>query len=173
MTSRLRHPVLSASVLATLVWLAGCGPEATPPPVPDQRPASGRVTVNERAIGIPYGEWILLRTGTRQVLVRLDPEDGTGFAVAYRYRVSPETVSEFAGPHVEAGSGRTEETFGMGRVTAGRLQMDWSRGSDRTGWLYWPPEHTPVEVWPFTFDDPGAVPRALANESWLGRPKSR
>ena len=120
---------LFALAAATLV---ACG-KLEPPP---QYPTTDRVAADRRAIGIPYGRFVLLRRDEQVVALRVTRASQIGDSIDYQWFASrPETV-DLTDPI--SGEGKTRESGYMGRVAAGSMVLSWSRGSTQFGWLYWP-----------------------------------
>jgi len=131
---------------AALVGVVGC----LGPPPPPERPTPERVSVSARSIGIPYGPVVLLRNREQLVAVRVVGTAAGGYSIEYRWETAPFAASGFATE--ERGTGMTQEERGHGVVKAGPLRFKWSRGSQSTGWLYWPPASDELSVcsvtWP-------------------------
>jgi hypothetical protein len=132
-------------VVSAALVIVGCG---GPPPPPD-KPTFERVAVNQRAIGIPYGAVVLLRAEDQLIALRIVDAPLWGFAIEYEWNVAPTNAEVFI--TAAGGSGRTDEKQRHGGVKAGPLFMKWSRGSDTSGWLYWPEDSGPVSVCSITF----------------------
>ena len=70
------------------------------------------------------------------------------------YRPSPDAADKSPNPAIKTGSGETheEEGTGEGVVNAGPLAIPWSKGNQRSGWLYLFRATKEVEVYPTQFD---------------------
>ena len=141
---RQRLIALLATVAAFAVVL-GCGG----PPRPPKFPTFERVAVNQRAIGIPYGAVVLLRIDEQLVALRIVDAPLWGYAIEYEWNEGPADAAVFE--TTATGAGQTDEKRQRGRVLTGSLLMQWSRGSEDFGWLYWPEDSSGVSVSSITF----------------------
>lgn len=138
--------ILSTALLAIAASvLVGC---SGPPRSPEQ-PTYERVAVNQRAIGIPYGAVSLFRVDDQLVALRVVDATLRGFAIEYEWNVSPADSAVFE--TTATGAGETDEKEQLGAVRAGPLYLKWSRGSEESGWLYWPENSKSVSVCSITF----------------------
>jgi hypothetical protein len=163
-----RHLLRCLTVGLLLLGVMACGDSGRP--APDQFPTSSNLTANRNALGVPYGGWILLVDGERRIALRIDAEDPTGRSIAYRWRAVPAGATTFSDVGVETFQGRTREEQGMGRIVMGTLQMDWSRATNTTGWLYWPPGERPVRAWTFPYPELTDIPAEPEGDWWLTEP---
>ena len=130
---------------AAAILAAGCG---VPPP-PPERPTFERVAVNQRAVGIPYGPVVLFRIDEQLVAFRISNVPLSGYGIEYEWNTSAVDAAVFE--TTSTGAGETEEKIRPGSIQAGPLVMEWSRGSEKYGWLYWPDDSGGISVSSITF----------------------
>jgi hypothetical protein len=132
-------------MLLAAIGIVGCGG----PPRPPEHPTYERVAVNQRAVGIPYGAVALFRVDDQLIALRVFDAPLWGFAIEYEWNVAPSDADIFE--TTATGSGQTDEKKQHGAVRAGPLYLNWSRGSERSGWLYWPEDSSSISVCSITF----------------------
>ena len=120
--------------------LTGCGaPIQTP-----TYPTAAQVAADHRAIGIPYGRFILLRTGEQLVALRVTWASQIGEQINFEWHTPTGGQQSFI--HANYGNGSAVEVRYVGRIAAGPLLLNWSRGSHDMGWIYWPEDGTDLAV---------------------------
>lgn len=83
------------------------------------------------------------------------------------FRPTPEEADSAPNPRVSTGSGETDEgEDGQGLVTAGPLEIKWSKGNHKTGWLYLGDAADVVQVYPTQFDRLDQFSGTLNPKSW-------
>ena len=128
-----------------MIAAQGCfGPG--PPPA---KPTEERVAANSSSFGIPYGQFILIRTGDRLVALRVKEAAGIGNQIDYEWYAPEPGSSDFQNAHQRFGTA-VEGRF-LGRIDAGPLSLNWSRGSAELGWIYWPAPEVGLNVCSRTF----------------------
>ena len=105
--------------------------------------------MNQRAVGIPNGAVVLFRIDQELVALRVVEAPLWGYAIEYEWSVAPVDATVFE--TTSTGSGETDEKNQRGVVRAGPLFMQWSRGSKKSGWLYWPEDSSNISVSSITF----------------------
>lgn len=118
------------------------------PPSPE-RPTYERVAVNERAVGIPYGPVAVFKVDDQLIAFRVSNVPLSGHGIEYEWSAAASDTTSFA--PTATGSGQVEEKPHPVYVSAGPLAVQWSRGSQKYGWLYWPEDSRPTSVCAITF----------------------
>jgi hypothetical protein len=140
-----RHtPIGRISVAIALITFAGCGGA---PPSPE-RPTYERVAVNDRAVGIPYGPVVVFKVDDQLIAFRVSSVPLSGYGIEYEWTAAPAGAALTA---TATGAGAVEEKPQPVYIRAGPLAMQWSRGSQKYGWLYWPEDAHPTSVCAITF----------------------
>ena len=134
-----RRIVTARLVLAAVLAAAGaaCDRAATTPR--PALPTADTLAATPNAVGIPYGRYLLIRRDERLIALHLTALTPLGDRVAYRWHLAG-GGGLFSRPEaLEHGDGEAVEQPYTGRITLpGPLTLDWSRGSQEFGWLYWP-----------------------------------
>jgi hypothetical protein len=143
--STFRAGSATAAFIAAAFVISSCGG----PPPPPEHPTFERVAVNQRAIGIPYGAVVLFKAEDQLIALRVIDAPLWGFAIEYEWTAAPVGTGIFETS--ATGAGQTDEKQRHGGVKAGPLFMKWSRGSDQSGWLYWPEDPKSMAVCSMTF----------------------
>lgn len=120
--------------------LTGCGTPVQTPTFP----TADQVAADRRAIGIPYGRFVLLRTGEQLVALHVTWASPIGEQINFEWHASPRGQQTFK--HATFGKGSAVEVRFVGRIAAGPLVLNWSRGSRDMGWIYWPDDDTDLAV---------------------------
>lgn len=149
--------------LALMVVLAGVAAGCGGPPRLPQYPGGSSLAAGAEAFGVPYRHWIACRLEGRPLALELRPTPGRADRVSWHWQWL-EPPAE--GP-AEA-SGTTVERHGLGEVRVGGLALEWSRGSEDFGWVYWPTAGPQFEVYSRPFVDTAAC-RRPSGGSWLRR----
>lgn len=134
-----RRIVTARLVLAAVLAAAGAAcdrPATAPQPA---LPTADTLAATSNAVGIPYGRYLLIRRGEHLIALHLTAVSPLGDRVAYRWYLA-DGDGRFSRPEaLEHGDGEAVEHPYTGRITLpGPLTLDWSRGSQEFGWLYWP-----------------------------------
>jgi hypothetical protein len=120
--------------------LTGCGAPIQTPTFP----TADQVAADHRAIGIPYGRFVLLRTGKQLVALHVTWASPIGEQINFEWHAPSGGQQTFN--HATFGKGSAVEVRYIGRIAAGPLVLDWSRGSRDMGWIYWPDDDTDLAV---------------------------
>ena len=119
--------------------LAACSPTTQAP----SYPTSEQVAADRRAIGIPYGQVILLKSAGQVVALRVTWASAIGEQIEYEWYAADEGESLL---DASSGNGTAVEDRFTGRIAAGPLLLTWSRGSRDMGWIYWPEDRGDLAV---------------------------
>ncbi|MGD9252881.1 MAG: hypothetical protein PVG92_02980 [Holophagae bacterium] len=144
---RVRRTFIASAWFLLLASASGCIGPGPPPRVPTE----GRVSVSTRNIGIPYGPIVLFRADDRQIALRVTRASGQGTRIDYEWSATQPGSAAFSPSNT--GRGSVNETTRVGRIAAGPLLLNWSRGSAEMGWIYWPDADFGLEVCSRTFAD--------------------
>lgn len=146
-----------------MIVVVGCGG----PPRPPEHPTFERVAANQRAVGIPYGAVVLFRIEDQLVALRVVDAPLWGFAIEYEWNMGAADTGVFE--TTATGAGQTDEKTQHSAVRAGPLYMTWSRGSDRSGWLYWPEDSRAISVCSITFRSVESIDLQNPQIFWYAR----
>lgn len=116
------------------------------------RPSADRLAVKPSAVGVPYDRFVVIRHDGHVVAVDLHATSQLGDRVRYQWyeanadgRFAPEA-------DLEQGEGEAVERPHTGRIAIPNLPLlQWSRGSQESGWVYWPERDTGLEFYSNTF----------------------
>jgi hypothetical protein len=142
LASRTLHACLVVLLLASA---SACVGPAPPPRVPTEQ----RVSASARNIGIAYGPFVLFRADGRLIALRVTNASGQGTRIDYEWVATQPGSTQFS--PANTGRGAVNETTRVGRIAAGPLLLNWSRGSGEIGWIYWPDVDFGLEVCSRTF----------------------
>ena len=161
-----------AARLAVVAALAAAGPACDRPPSrpAPSRPTADLVAATPNAVGIPYGRYLLVRSGERVIALYVSALTPLGDRVSYRWYLA-DGDGRFARPEeLERGEGEAVERPHTGRFALpGPLTLSWSRGSTEFGWLYWPEADGSFAVYSRPFADLGDVGAARDGGRWMVR----
>ena len=144
-------PLIRFLVAASFILAVGC----SGPPRPPERPTFERVAVNQRAVGIPYGPVVLFKIDQQLVALRVSNVPLSGYGIEYEWNTSALDATVFE--TTSTGAGETKEKIRPGSIHAGPLFMQWSRGSKKYGWLYWPDDSSGISVSSITFRNVASI----------------
>jgi len=164
---RTRHVGL-ATALALVAAIAACN--RLPREQARDRPTADGLAATANAVGVPYQRYVVIRHGGHLVALTMKAGSQLGDHVAYRWYLAQEE-RQFRQPEsLEQGSGEAVERPYTGRVALpDRLVLEWSRGSDAFGWLYWPEQATDYAVFSRPFADLSDIGGGLRGGRWLER----
>lgn len=154
-----------------LVLAAGLGAcDRRPPEQRRQLPTAEVLSATPNAVGIPYGRVIVIRNGRRLIAVSLTASSQLGDRVSYHWYLAAED-GDFSRPDsIEQGAGEAVERPYTGRIALpDRLVLEWSRGSDGFGWLYWPERPDDYAVYSRPFADLTELGDGPRGGRWLER----
>lgn len=169
MTASRRHPVVLAAIAAlAILALASCS--RRPPERLRDRPTGSALAATPNAVGIPYARVIVIRHAGVLLALRATAASRLGDRIDYTWHLA-DTDGRFPDPaSAEHGGGEAIERPYTGRITLpGRLVLEWSRGSDAFGWLYWPEPTVDFAVYSQPFSDIGDLADGPRGGRWLTR----
>ncbi len=141
---------------------------------PEERldfPTAERLAPRPNAVGIPYGRFLLLRYKGQLFAINIRSAGGVGERIAYDWYLADSDGDFSSAEDNRQGRGETTENPYTGRISLpGGLSLEWSRGSRRSGWLYWPRQGPELEVFSETFADLSTVDPTTRAGRWLNRP---
>ncbi|MFV2073373.1 MAG: hypothetical protein ACC742_12075 [Thermoanaerobaculales bacterium] len=157
-------PSLKLALLAlAAAILTACG-KTEPPP---QYPTKDRVAADRRAIGIPYDRFVLFRRDEQMVALRVTRASQIGDSIDYQWFASRPEAVDLTDPIT--GEGKTRESGYMGRIAAGSMVLQWSRGSEQFGWLYWPDDRSEFAVCSLAWGSLEEADRGARGVRWYTR----
>jgi hypothetical protein len=148
--------------LAFVWWFGAC---ARPAPDPPSTSNYGQVTANRRAVRIPYGQYVLLRSDHHIVALKVRSRSPRGEHISYQWSMVQSDDVGTSGGEPSRGEGETSEQPYDGLITVPNLRLTWSRGSAQVGWLYWPEDGQRLEVCSQSWTELADVDPAAG--SWL------
>jgi hypothetical protein len=165
---RTRWLARGCSLAALVLTATGC--TEGPPEQRLEQPTAERLAARPNAVGVPYGRLVLIRHDGRLVAVRLRALSAFGKRVTYDwYRLDRQgrgARTEVA----DRGRGETAENPHTGRISIpGGPSLVWSRGSQTSGWLYWPEQGPEIEFYSHAFAELAAVDPGSGSGRWLSR----
>ena len=144
---------------------------------PEERldfPTAERLAVRPNAVGIPYDRILLLRHKDQLFAINIRSAGGVGERIAYDWYVADSGGDFSPAEDLRQGHGESSENPYTGHISLpGGPSLEWSRGSRRSGWLYWPRQGPELEVFSETFADLSAVDPTTRAGRWLTRPGAR
>jgi hypothetical protein len=168
MTPRILSSALS--VVCTISVLSGCRaeiPESGPYPTEEQ------VIADVRAIGVPYGRWVLFRDDDRLVALKVAARSGLCDRIHYWWAVSEPGSGTFPESEGTRGEGDASEEQFTGLISVPGLNLEWSRGSATLGWVYWPKDGRDFQVYSRPWRELGDVDPRSREGTWLEREQLR
>jgi hypothetical protein len=168
MTTRLALSAIGA-VLA-LSTLAGCRAET--PPI-GSLPTDEQVTADVRAIGVPYGRYVLFRHADRLVALKIASRSALGERIHYWWAVSEPGSSTFSTTEGDRGEGVTSESQFTGSISVPGLNLEWSRGSASLGWIYWPKDGREFQVFSRPWREVEDIDARSRAGTWMSREQFR
>ena len=155
--------------VACVVGLSSCSRKE--PEEPLDTPTPDRLAATPSAVGIPYDRHIVVRHRDRLVAVTFHAASKLGDRVRFEW-IGAEGDAFVAGSELEHGTGgAVERTDSTGRIAIpGLPTLDWSRGSDTTGWIYWPERYDDLEIYSAAFGDVAEIDTRSGRGRWLRRP---
>jgi len=158
------------AVALTVVALAACG---RPRPEYSPQPDGTHLVANDRAVGVPYDRYFLLRHGDRHTVLHIESKTQLGNKIFYRWLAAEAGARSFAVDAATGGEGETEEDPFDGRISLPGLTLRWSRGSGATGWIYWPQGTTELEIYSRPWQHIDDVNPRRGGGKWLRESKFR
>ena len=138
------------------------------------QPTAERLAIRPSAVGVPYDRFVLVRNERRLTALRIRPDAAFGARVTYEWYLADDHGRFSHDDSQRVGRGETEESPHTGRISLpGGLTVEWSRGSETSGWLYWPAQGPPMEVFSQTFADLRSIDPRRSSGRWLTRPGER
>ena len=118
-----------------------------------------------RAVVFPYDHFVAVRDRDEVVLLLLRLEPGREDAVTYEW-----FAADAKGPlrRTADGAGRMEGAGGKGVIRAGAFELEWTRGGNRTGWVYFPAARPSLAISMKAWESADAVDLKAPDVSWVG-----
>lgn len=135
-----------------------------------EQPTGEQLAARPNAVGVPYHRYILIRHRDRLTALRVEALSAFGERVAYDWYRADSNGRFTATEGQERGRGETAESPHTGRITVpDGPSLEWSRGSQTSGWLYWPDQGSEVEFYSLAFGDLGSISEHSRGGRWLKR----
>lgn len=165
-----RIPFCAIAALGVTAVLSGCRAE-----VPDTgaRPTEEQVTADHRAIGVPYGRYVVMEHEGRLVALKIASRSPLGDRIHYWWAVTRPGSIDFSRDEQDSGEGDTSEAQFTGVISVPGLNLEWSRGSANLGWLYWPKDGSEFRVYSRPFRDVEDIDPRSREGTWLEREQFR
>ena len=154
----------------TITAIGGCRAQ---PPEAGALPTEEQVIADVRAIGVPYGSFVLFADGDRLVALKIASRSTLGDRIHYWWAVSEPGSSTFSHSDGERGEGDTSEDQFTGVITVPGLLLEWSRGSATLGWVYWPKDGRDFRVYSRPWRNVEDIDARSREGTWLRREQFR
>ena len=168
MTSRI--PLAALGVAAATAALTGCRAEI---PETGALPTEEQVIADVRAIGVPYGRYVLFADDDRLVALKIASRSALGDRIHYWWAVSEPGSSTFSRAEGARGEGDASEDQFTGVITVPQLNLEWSRGSATLGWIYWPKDGRVFRVYSRPWRELEDIDSRSREGTWLTREQRR
>jgi hypothetical protein len=168
MTSR--NPSAAIGVALAAAVLAGCRADL---PEIGALPTEEQVIADVRAIGVPYGRYVLFGDDDRLVALKIASRSALGDRIHYWWAVSEPGSSTFSRAEGARGEGDASEDRFTGVITLPRLNLEWSRGSATLGWIYWPKDGREFKVYSRPWQEVEDIDPRSREGTWLTREQFR
>ncbi len=140
---------------------------------PEERldfPTADRLAVKPSAVGVPYDRFVVIRHDEGLVAVNLHATSQLGDRVLYQwYRAN---ADGWFAPEasLEMGEAEAVERPHTGRIAIpGFPTLVWSRGSQESGWIYWPEQDTGLAIFSRAFATLPDIETRTGSGRWLQR----
>jgi hypothetical protein len=151
-----------------LLWPAACSRRG---PEPQRYPSGSNVIANSQAVGVPYGQWVLVRDSSQLVALKITARSPRGEHISYEWSATALDSEGFEDAAHGEGTA-TEEPF-AGRISLPGIRLVWSRGSSKMGWLYWPERGGEIRVFSRAWKELDDIDPGSLQGRWLKRTKKR
>jgi hypothetical protein len=168
MTSR--NPSATIGVALVAVALAGCRADL---PEIGALPTEEQVIADVRAIGVPYGRYVLFGDDDRLIALKIASRSARGDRIHYWWAVSEPGSSTFSRAEEARGEGDAAEDRFTGVINLPRLNLEWSRGSATLGWIYWPKDGREFKVYSRPWQEVEDIDPRSREGTWLTREQFR
>jgi hypothetical protein len=168
MTTRI--PLAAIGVVCAMPVLVGCRAKA---PEIGAFPTEEQVIADVRAIGVPYGRYVLFGDGDRLVALKIASRSALGERIHYWWAVSEPGSSTFSQAEGGRGEGDSSESQYTGVITVPGLNLEWSRGSATLGWVYWPKDGRDFRVYSRPWRELEDIDPRSREGTWLTREQFR
>lgn len=165
-----RISLSAIGVALSISVLAGCRAK---PPETGALPTETQVIADFRAIGVPYGLWVLFGDDDRLVALKIAARSGLGDRIHYWWAVSAPGSETFPESEGARGEGDTSEEQFTGLISVPGLNLEWSRGSATLGWVYWPKDGRDFRVYSRPWQEVEDIDARSRDGTWLKREQLR
>jgi len=136
-------------------------------------PTEEQVIADVRAIGVPYGHWVLFGDDDRLVALKVASRSGLGDRIHYWWAVSENGSFTFQNAEGARGEGDASEEQFTGVISVPGLNLEWSRGSATLGWVYWPKDGRAFRVYSRPWGELEDIDPRSHVGAWLTREQLR
>ena len=161
-------PTIGLALAMTVI--AGCREQ---PPESGTLPTEDQVIADVRAIGVPYGRYVLFGHGDRLIALKIASRSALGDRIHYWWAVSDPGSSTFSQDEGRRGEGDSSEEQFTGVITVPGLNLEWSRGSATLGWVYWPKDGSDFRVFSRPWREVEDVDARSREGTWMSREQFR
>lgn len=131
-------------------------------------PTAQRLAIKPSAVGVPYDRFVVIRYDGRVIAVNLHATSQLGDRVRYRWFKANADGWFVPEAKLEQGEGEAVERPHTGRIAIPNLPtLQWSRGSQESGWIYWPERDTGLEIFSDAFATLSEIETRRGTGRWL------
>ncbi len=117
---------------------------------------------------------MLLKHKEQLIAVNIRSASGLGKKIVYDWYLADADGRFSPAEALRQGHGETTENPYTGRISIpGGLTLEWSRGSRKSGWLYWPQQGPELEVYSQPFANLNAIDQRSSAGRWLKAPEAK
>jgi len=135
---------------------------------PPDVPTAHRLAVKPSAVGVPYDRFVVIRHDGHVIAVNLHATSQLGDRIRYRWFEANADGWFAPEANLERGEGEAVERPHTGRIAIPNLPtLHWSRGSQESGWIYWPERDTGLEIFSDAFATLSEIETRRGTGRWL------
>ena len=131
-------------------------------------PTKNRLAVKPSAVGVPYDRFAVLQHDEHIIAINLHATSELGDRVRYRWYKANADGRFAPVVSLEQGEGEAVERPHTGRLAVpGLPTLQWSRGSQESGWIYWPERDTGLSIYSNAFTTLPEIDTRSGSGRWL------
>jgi len=135
-------------------------------------PTKHRLAVKPSAVGVPYDRFVVIQHDEHIIAINLHATSKLGDRVRYRWYKANADGRFAPVASLKQGDGEAVERPHTGRLAVpGLPTLQWSRGSQESGWIYWPEQDTGLRIYPTAFVTLPEIETQSGSGSWLHKVK--
>jgi hypothetical protein len=157
-------PLVVFGATLSLLWPTACARRG---PEPQRYPSGSQLVANSQGVGVPYGRWVLVRDSSRLVALKITARSPRGEHISYEWSATALDSEGFRSRSADHGKGTASEEPFTGHISLPGMRLEWSRGSSKMGWLYWPERGGEISVFSRAWNDIDDIDPASLQGRWL------